>query len=724
MSGAASEPLLKVGVSHSLVIEVRKLLGAHGIVANYSVADPTMYDAALSSLVRTFQTKKGLEVDGVVGPQTWAALRGMGAPPPPQPTIGLTIMPVSPKTDPSPALLTPSNKPPFLLLGAAAAAVVGGLWWLSRRKSSPMGPVMSLLGFGDDKRERALRRIQPVIRRGGSVIEPDDEDVSPEEKRAQARARREAMTEEEREAIREKARARRAAERVAEREEEREAARAAWRAGREREDDVAEQEAALVRAGYSPGEAAMAVRRRVLALNKASTDVLGTTARGQMIVEARLREEAARMVPMPESATRQEQAQVMAERQRMFERMLRVGHGAPAALTQATHRIKHDVSWNVGPSMVVASRKGPGGRAPFTTPRKHEAERAAEEIFRPGVTASIAPPIGPKLVTGQAIVVNADGDLFETDRAYRERMKDEAKRTAIDMNRPVRIEVTGGSRGGRWKAWEYDPRKRGGLRGFGQAPGRRFRDMTTDALLDEPAMLAEDGRCKEAVNALFGRSKLAKTAREVGIMRRAVRIVTARCDREFETAASEVPSIAVSIIGKTGTEHVIPERTIRRIFRAEGEWDAPRIREQDLSVARLLEREARKRRGTHGEPAIFKLTEEAHRFKYPQQAGQALTADVVWESPEGRFYIRPETSTKMTKKGPKTYTTRRKVKLGPKSFVPPHIARGRRYDPAELARGTRVEMEHTNDPRVAQRIAKDHLREDPNYYTKLIAAGL
>lgn len=31
--------------------------------------------------------------------------------------------------------------------------------------------------------------------------------------------------------------------------------------------------------------------------------------------------------------------------------------------------------------------------------------------------------------------------------------------------------------------------------------------------------------------------------------------------------------------------------------------------------------------------------------------------------------------------------------------------------------GIAVEMEHTNDPRVAEEIALDHLSEDPRYYS-------
>ena len=40
-------------------------------------------------------------------------------------------------------------------------------------------------------------------------------------------------------------------------------------------------------------------------------------------------------------------------------------------------------------------------------------------------------------------------------------------------------------------------------------------------------------------------------------------------------------------------------------------------------------------------------------------------------------------------------------------------------DSKELEEGTRVEMEHTSDPEIAQEIAQDHLTEDPLYYQKL-----
>jgi hypothetical protein len=43
----------------------------------------------------------------------------------------------------------------------------------------------------------------------------------------------------------------------------------------------------------------------------------------------------------------------------------------------------------------------------------------------------------------------------------------------------------------------------------------------------------------------------------------------------------------------------------------------------------------------------------------------------------------------------------------------------RYFDPGSLRRGTHVEMEHTQDRYTAKQIAKHHLVEDPDYYTKL-----
>jgi len=43
-----------------------------------------------------------------------------------------------------------------------------------------------------------------------------------------------------------------------------------------------------------------------------------------------------------------------------------------------------------------------------------------------------------------------------------------------------------------------------------------------------------------------------------------------------------------------------------------------------------------------------------------------------------------------------------------------------KYDPKQLKVGTKIEMEHTTNKKIAEKIAKDHLREHPNYYTHFV----
>lgn len=46
------------------------------------------------------------------------------------------------------------------------------------------------------------------------------------------------------------------------------------------------------------------------------------------------------------------------------------------------------------------------------------------------------------------------------------------------------------------------------------------------------------------------------------------------------------------------------------------------------------------------------------------------------------------------------------------------------FNQKELKMGIEVEMEHTNDRKLATEIATDHLKEHPRYYTKLKQAKL
>jgi hypothetical protein len=57
-----------------------------------------------------------------------------------------------------------------------------------------------------------------------------------------------------------------------------------------------------------------------------------------------------------------------------------------------------------------------------------------------------------------------------------------------------------------------------------------------------------------------------------------------------------------------------------------------------------------------------------------------------------------------------------------KERIPGGLAKGmspKDFEPAALRKGIRVELEHTDDWRVAEEIAMDHLVEDPRYYDKL-----
>lgn len=46
------------------------------------------------------------------------------------------------------------------------------------------------------------------------------------------------------------------------------------------------------------------------------------------------------------------------------------------------------------------------------------------------------------------------------------------------------------------------------------------------------------------------------------------------------------------------------------------------------------------------------------------------------------------------------------------------------FNPQELSMGIRHELEHTDDEKIAKEIAKDHLSEDPNYYSNLKSSGM
>ena len=46
------------------------------------------------------------------------------------------------------------------------------------------------------------------------------------------------------------------------------------------------------------------------------------------------------------------------------------------------------------------------------------------------------------------------------------------------------------------------------------------------------------------------------------------------------------------------------------------------------------------------------------------------------------------------------------------------------YDPEQVKMGIEVEKEHTNDPKIAEIIAKQHLSCNPRYYSELKKSGI
>ena len=66
--------LLRRGVSGSAVAEVRWILATAGLLANTDPDTQDVFDESAELAIRHFQQRRGLSVDGIVGPETYAAL--------------------------------------------------------------------------------------------------------------------------------------------------------------------------------------------------------------------------------------------------------------------------------------------------------------------------------------------------------------------------------------------------------------------------------------------------------------------------------------------------------------------------------------------------------------------------------------------------------------------------------------------------------------------------
>jgi hypothetical protein len=73
---ASIRPVIQLGDSGWWVRLLRKLLYQVGLGGDVLPSEPSLFDAGLSSLLRLYQKQTAITVDGIAGPQTWAAFAG------------------------------------------------------------------------------------------------------------------------------------------------------------------------------------------------------------------------------------------------------------------------------------------------------------------------------------------------------------------------------------------------------------------------------------------------------------------------------------------------------------------------------------------------------------------------------------------------------------------------------------------------------------------------
>jgi N-acetylmuramoyl-L-alanine amidase len=66
--------LVRRGADSAAVADVRRMLASLGLLDNTDPRQQSVYDEAAELAVRHFQQRRGMSVDGIVGPETWAAL--------------------------------------------------------------------------------------------------------------------------------------------------------------------------------------------------------------------------------------------------------------------------------------------------------------------------------------------------------------------------------------------------------------------------------------------------------------------------------------------------------------------------------------------------------------------------------------------------------------------------------------------------------------------------
>lgn len=121
-------PTLALGAKGDSVVTLTNALAAAGFPS--ASGDPSVFGPVLMATVQQFQAAKGLAIDGIVGPNTWAALGYQGSIDP----INSTVTGVTGSTGPSgedPALSVFNSDPiEEIKAGILPALGIGLVIWL------------------------------------------------------------------------------------------------------------------------------------------------------------------------------------------------------------------------------------------------------------------------------------------------------------------------------------------------------------------------------------------------------------------------------------------------------------------------------------------------------------------------------------------------------------------------------------------------------------------
>lgn len=493
-----SYPTIKLGYDGPATQTLRAALEAVGLRPNYSVLKPSLFDSWVDAAVRTYQKARGLLIDGVVGPKTWAAL------------LNRPDLATGPGPEVEPANLTtgegaqpsPSGSSFVPLLLGAGAIALGFIYFRSRRKS--------LDGIVDDA--RAVRDEQP----------PDDvkrllgkraKDLPPTEL-----ALKEAW---------QKARAK----------------RMAW--AREVEADFTEQyQRELKRTGIDPErqpgwakdvaarvQRAMDTEAKVYDRGSGAPEDLTATEWRKMQQETILKRvsdearDAAREAGLPE-------AEVKAAAHAATQRWLRK-EGGKAAPGPGTYR--QEVARGAGSIRTQTKLEKRGvAVSPGTSLRLRTEEEDRKWLERVESSKPAAQALKKVYVTSKR---------YHTDRKYRESEQASARELAEKTRSQVQLVNERGV-----PLYNYLPNVRA-LKGFAGAKRKKlgdFRDVTSERLIQN-VITDSLQNCPKAVRGLFKVRALVTDAKTAKLFARAQDAVQKRCTSDVGEEITEREAIRAEI---------------------------------------------------------------------------------------------------------------------------------------------------------------------------------